>query len=680
MMMPSMPSAVPAPPRPPADPTQAQGLQLSDDDYAAWKQRITASKRFIDQKREQWKANMRAYMAKVLDVPPTEHIVVVPIEYSYTELKKAQLAFQVPEVHLKPKLPGLEGAVAVFQAAVNHELGDDNADAKTLIDECLMDLLICGIAASKVAYVSHIRTRQKAVLQPGQLDPMTGQPGPEVEVIDPATGQPQMQDVPYLAGEDYRWDRFPAEQLLVPSDFEQSDFDRAPWLAMEFRMDLQTAKRTFTLPDNFDTTQSTPRETLSSDDQPAREHTTLKQVIGHEIWLQADVYDEQALPGQYRQLVLIDGLDHAAVYKDSPYQQIGDDGKLHGMEGNPICPLTVRFLPGSAYPISDVEIARPLSQELSKGRTQMIQFRDRVLPRYGYNRTNMDPETLVKLETGQTGQFIGFDHPPAECVAPLAPAQYQRENFTFNDVVRRDVQQTWATGATPGGQVEPEARTATEVNNAQGTADVRLDNERTWFLRWFCRGASKFGSLLQLFKDDEGFAEITGPDGVKQLQAWDRTHIQGKFAFAAKPDSALRLDADVERRQSLAIYNLLGKDPNVNRVELLKTVLLRHNIDPSKIVVPTPPPAPHPEPPKIALSFKGDDLGNPMVLAILQQVGIQLPTQEELAGMSGQQGPIGAPGQPQGPPGLVPHPGAMPQAEPLNKHALVRDQGRPVTM
>lgn len=666
--------ATPEQPQPATPPVADGQIPLTDDQVAEWKQRITASQRIVEQRIDQWKANVRAYMGRVLERFPTDHHVNIPLEFAYVELKKAQLAFQVPEVVLKPKLPGLEGAVPVFQAAVNHELDDDNAKASVMIDEVLTDTLMCSMGASKIAYVSHIRTRQQPVTQPGMPDPLTGQPGPPTVVMDPATGQPQMQDVPYLAGEEYRWDRFPLEQLLIPVEFEQSDFDRAPWLGMRFRMDLKAAIAQFGLPTDFSATKSAARETLSSAEGPSRDTTTIQQVEGTELWYRAEVFDETALPGQYRKLVLIDGHDPVVDHRDSPYQQVGDDGKLHGMEGNPIHPLTLRFLPGSAYPMGDVEIARPISEELSKGRTQMIQFRDRVIPAMGYDRTKIDPETKAKIESNQQiGKWLGFDGNPNEAVSPIAMSQFPRENFTFDEVARHDYETTWAMGRNQTGTVEPEARTATEVHAAQSAADVRLDKERTQVLRWFTKGAAKFASLLQLFKDDQGYAEIVGPDGVKALQAWDRRHIQGEFAFTAKPDSALRIDADVERRQALALYNLLGRDPNVNRVELLKTVLLRHNIDPGKIVVQTPPPAPHPEPPKISLALKGEDLDNQVVLVILQQLGIQLP-------------PPPGTEPPQGPPGMLsqqaspPHPGATPQIEALSKHQLANDQANPKVM
>lgn len=668
-----MDMAPPAPPSPP--PPTAPPPEMPRDMLAKWWARIEASDQAITTYKAEWQKNIAAYMGKVLDALPKDHFVNVPLEFAYVELKKAQLAFQVPEFYLKPMLPGLEAAVPVFQGAVNHELGPDGADLKTTIDEATTDALTCSIAGTEIGYTCDLRTRQVPVMQPGPPDPMTGAPGPPTPAVDPLTGQPQLQDEQYCAHEEYFWTRFPVEDLLIPTDFTKSDFDKAPWLGVRFTQDLASAKVQYDLPPDFGATISQPRETLSSAERPDPGQPTYLEVEILRIWYQTKIFepDSDALPGQYSRLVLIKGLrDRPAKWERSPYQQVGPDGKLTGMKGNPIHPLTLRFLPGSAYPVGDVSIARPISAELSIGRTQMIQFRDRALPMRLLNRDAIDIETRDKIVNGEIMANVTVDGKPSEVASMLALPQMPRETTTTNDMVMHDFQRTWAVGATPGGIVEPEARTATEVQNAQGTADVRLDAERTRILNWLCKGARKFGALLQQFKDTKGYAEIVGPDGVKALQAWDMHAIQGEYAFKAKPDSALRVDADVERKQSLALYNLLGKDPNVNRVELLKSVLQKHNLDPNKIVVQTPPSQPHPDALKISLSIKADELGNPMVLAILQQQGIVLPTKEELAGM-----PSAPPQQP--PPGQQPsppHPGAMPQASPINQHALDQQVGK----
>jgi len=656
----------------PPDPAREETL------VGEWMNRITASEHVVDQLKIGWQKNVRAYMGKVLDVTPRDHAVQVPLEYSYVEQKKSQLVFQVPEVHLKPKNPASAAAVPTFAAAVNHELGEENADAPTLIDEMATDVLLCGIAASKIGYVADIRTRQVPVLQPAPPDPMTGAPPVDpqtqqprmVQAVDPMTGEPQLQDEPYLAHEQYFWNEFPTEDLLIPVDFVGSRFDRAAWLGMKFVMDFTQAKKELNLPDDFAATIQTPRETLSSEERPTREGGALKQVEGYEIWLKAAVFapDEDPLPNQLKELVLIKGHNKPVRYRNSPYQWLGDgqegrpnDGKLHGMEGFPIHPLTLRFLPGSAYPVSDVGIARPLSEEISLGRTQMAQFRDRALPMQWYNRDLLTKETLEKMERGEIMSRIGVDGNGNEQIGIVSLPMFPRDNYQFNEIGEKDLRDTWAIRPAT---VETEGRTATEVRDATAVSDVRLDKERKRFLRWFTTGAAKFASLLQQFKDDAGFVEIVGPDGQKALQQWDRKAVQGEFVFSAKPDSALRLDADVERRQAANLYNLIGRDPNVRRTELLKALLTKHNLDPDKIVVETPPAEPKPEPPKINLSFKAEDLSNPMVLAILAQIGIEMPP----GLVAQQQQAPGAPGT--APPVQQPHPGAVPTAEPINQHQM----------
>src|SRR5690242_19373421 len=136
------PSSAPAMP-PPAAPAPAQpapptggGLMLTEEQIAQWKQRKDAALRVIEDRRTtSWRKNITAYMGRVLDKLPKDHVVNVLLEFAFVESKKAQLAFQVPEVHLAPQLPGLEAAVSVFQPALNHELGDHGANVKQCVDE-----------------------------------------------------------------------------------------------------------------------------------------------------------------------------------------------------------------------------------------------------------------------------------------------------------------------------------------------------------------------------------------------------------------------------------------------------------------------------------------------------------------------------------------------------------------
>lgn len=651
-------------------------IPMSDEVFKQWCARADASKRFAKDMRDRWRTYILAYMARYLKHLPVEHRVVVPLEYAYTELKAAQLAFQVPEVHLKGRNPQSAPAVPLFQAALNFELGDTNAAVKTCVDECLIDVLTCGITAAKVGYQAHMRTRQVPVLGPPGVDPMTGQPTPPAPIVDPATGGPMLQDETYVAGEEYFADHIPTEHLLVPVEFVGSNFNKSGWLGYAEEIPVSVLADYGLVEDDVQVI-TTPPETLSSEQFPSRDTTGFdKRVRRVELYYQAMVYDRASnpFPGQYRKLVMLDGYKGGpVVHEDCPYQWVGDgeegrpaDGKLHGMEGNPIEVLTIRFLPGSAYPLTDIEMGMPQSQEISVGRTQMVQHRDRARAFRAFNREKLaDPEIINKLKSGETNDWIGVDGNINEIFGIISPAQFQRADFEFNQISQSDFDRTWA--ISNAGNLEPEARTATEVRRAAGATDVRLDKERTWVLRWFVRIATKFGALLQRYMTEERWVEIVGEDGKPAMAAWNRDTVQGEFVYTAKPDSALRLDADVERRQIANLYNLARRDPNVRGDELLKKLFASHGMEPTLMIAPTPPPqAPKPEPPKVSINIKGEDLNPhapqyPNILVVMAAAGMPLtPQQPE------------APAQPPtngGPPSPA-HPGAALQVDVLSKHAL----------
>ena len=148
------------------------------------------------------------------------------------------------------------------------------------------------------------------------------------------------------------------------------------------------------------------------------------------------------------------------------------------------------------------------------------------------------------------------------------------------------------------------------------------------------------------------------------MAVWDKTAIAGQFVFTAKPDSAIRQDAAADRKEALDRYQLMANDPNVNRQELLRDLLLKSNLDPSTILV-QPQPA-KPAPPTVAISFSGEDL-NPLslsypgVYAVLTSSGVQgLPQPPPHPVPMGVGGGMGPPAE---------HPGSVARVSPLNQHA-----------
>jgi hypothetical protein len=592
---------------------------------AIWHARIkSAADRMRTTKVASGRENVKRYEMKTLSAAPTEDTVVVPDDFSNTEQKKAQLFFKSPDVKLKPTMKGLDQAVHLFEAVVNEQLGPDGADVESAIGEALFDLLCpAGFGATEIGYQS--------TTKPVKLPAMSAE---AAQLAGIAPEMVPLIDSTATIHQRFFWERFSPGQLLYPDDFTASNFDKSPWIGRRFRADAAATRRQYNLRDDQGT-----QSTIGSDDMLMSEQadnsdrsTTPKLTIT-KLWYQAHVYDAAALnPELIREMVFVDGVDEPVIHRDSTYQQFDQYGRFQvGMRGYPVHVLTVRYVSDKPLPPSDCDISRVLVDEKSKFRTQMIMQRDRSLPQRWINTQRAGKEFIEKIRGGDWRAafqaLIEVDGDGKEVIGEISTARYPRENYTANDYCDRDIQKAWAMGSNQQGAETDTSRTATELSLIQGNTDVRLDYERDKVVKWFCKGAEKFASLIQLFADDTQYVEVLGGD-APGLQAWDKTKIQGRFVFTAKPDSAIRVDAAQERRSALDLYRVTANDPNVRRTELLKSIVQKYGFDPATVVAEELPEK-GPEPPKVTLSISGADLAPTMpqyqaCLAILSANGIHI--------------------------------------------------------
>lgn len=578
--------------------------------FAAWNSRISAAEEKRDRNKALWKANVNRYRGKMLEYQPEYDHIVVPKDYASVEQKKAQLFFQSPDIQLTALLPGMEKTAQLFQAVINHQLGPHEINVKTTIDEVLFDLLCpAGIGATKIGYEN---------------------------VLDgaiPMELENRLVPAPNIIFERYFWDRISPLMLLIPDDFHGSDYDKASWLGYKDYISPERASELYSISleelptggPGYDA-----EELLSQEDAVAM-RPKLNMLTRYEIWYRASTFDPRVRhPEECRQLCIIKGLDRPAAHRLSPYQKYVQR-RLIGMTGYPIHIFTLRYVSDSAYPPSDCSTSRPLGDELNKSRTQMLLQRDRSIPlRFGDIQRLGGQAGVDKICRGIWQAIIpitGLDrnNPP---VQEVARAQYPRENFEFNNIISRDYDEAWALSSTQRGQETEDVRSATEIQRLSSAAEVRMEAERNRFLAQYVRGVEKLATLLQLFADTPQYVRITGPEGGTWLSQWDKTLVQGKYAFSIKPDSAIRIDVQQERRQLLQLYNFFANDPMINRTELAAPILRKHNFDPEKVLV-RQLPEKKPDPPNISYRFGGDDLNPtnpsfPIVMEILRQGGVQV--------------------------------------------------------
>jgi hypothetical protein len=204
----------------------------------------------------------------------------------------------------------------------------------------------------------------------------------------------------------------------------------------------------------------------------------------------------------------------------------------------------------------------------------------------------------------------------------IAPANWPRENFEFDKIGKDDAQAAW--GLQIRGTDDNPDQTATKSSIENTASGNRLEKERSRVLQQFyLRGVAKGIALKQLFADDTNYVRVAGADGVKRLQAWDKTTIQGRFAFDIKTDSGKRQDISAERQQISNWINFSGKSQYIDQSENWRQAAEAWGKDPTRLVVQPQPPSPPPATSSVQL--KPDDFvgpAGPIAMELAKACGI----------------------------------------------------------
>lgn len=594
-------------------------LPLNDKTFATFKRGVDDSLKATRNLAKLWDKNIEKTFGG-LPKDWDDGSVRVNKEFSRVKQKQSLLFFRVPEVQLKPLRPDAEPIAAIAAAALNQVLSKE-MKCSYMVDEILTDALCpAGFGVSKISYEA---ITQKVKVPKAEYQGLA----PEIVAGLQETGVETEDEVDVPTYECYDWGRKPYKHFLYPTDFDGSDFDESPWLGLKFAMPGMEAKRQFKLTDKeLEGCKVTPGD----EDRDSEKQDTVGKVEGYEIWYRACYFDDKVShKDHFRKLVYLKGVEKPVVHEDSPYQRI-ENGRVIGVKRYPIRVLSLTYVPDQPIPPSDVTITRPAVAELEKGRTLMMLQRERSLPIRWFDTNQISEEAESLLEDGIVQSWLPMNGPATNAIGEVSRANYPRENFEFNKIIEQDMSEAWALGADQLGQNSPGEQTAREVSERSSASQTRLDYERSKVLRFFREGAEVVFGLLQMFATQPKYAELVGDNGAKALVAWTSQMLQsGDFAFEARPDAALRLDAQADRQQSLNIFSLLANDPMVNRKELLTEVVRTHSMLPEKLVAPQPPEK-EPERPSISFRFSGEDMDPTrpsalMVYEILKQSGMELP-------------------------------------------------------
>lgn len=597
---------------------------------ASWMGRFQATREVRKALFKTWQENVAARVGKGERRTPTGESVNVPADWARTKNKQAQLWYQVPEVQLEGRQEMYAALAATFASALNFEL-TEKMHTEHVMNECLGDVInASGIMIAKVGYEGQFENVPMPLADPTMQPPP--QPGMGMPQPDMGTEPPPTTMVPRAVYQCIYAERISPAHFLWPVEFIGSNWQKAHWLGWDGYKRVAEAVRLGWVPAGFEGTSIDDAEWLLIK-EPGDTKSQDGWVKFAEAFYRPAFFDPNEKDvRKIKRVVIVEGLEgekSKVVDEDFKWQQYDPQSfSWKGMTSFPIKVATIAHISDKAIPPSDSEMGRSQVRELNTTRAQFLQQRKHSMPLRWVDVNQVDEEIVERLRKGTWQDMIPMNGPGDHAIGEVARASFPHETWEGDRVIKADLDESWSMGQPQMSAPTKGDTTATEIRTMQTSLNVRLSFEQGWVLRFFIEIAQATASLMQLFYDQTEYVKVVGPDGIAKLQPFIGTATPGEYFFKTKPDSQLKLDAQQERSESLNLYKLLRQDPLINPTALVGAVLEKHGIDPTKVFAPPQPPKK--EGPKVAYSFKGEDLLNPIAVALIQKGDTPL-TPEDIA-------------------------------------------------
>jgi hypothetical protein len=460
----------------------ADATETSSDPWGAWRGRITASRARRDQHIGDWQTNVRkrkgtsgnSTAAESTTLRASTSGVAVNQDWPLTKAKIAQLYSQTPEVRLSPRSEQYQAAVPVFGQQLNDTITDINVGGT--IEEILADVVnAAGIGAVVVSYTAKTEPRQIPAVDP-MIAGMSGQPPPMVTVEAVVDCQ-------------YRGERISPSDLLIPSDFTGSDYDKARWLGYDGRLTWTQAQAAFGLTDDQKDDvcgkdkRSSGNNTLNTDSTKFNDTDV---VPFNEIFYWRHFYHpEETSYRALQRVVFVDGIDEPVINEPYTGQKRLEDGRLVGVIKNPIRVLTLTYISDESLPPSDSTIARSQTTELEESREAMRQQRQHSIPIRWFDTNRVSPNAKTKLEKGTHQGFIPTNGDGSRAVGEVSRAAFPPEKFEIDRVIKSEITEYYQVGSNQAGAFASGERSASEARIVERNFQTRVGQERDKVTKFF---------------------------------------------------------------------------------------------------------------------------------------------------------------------------------------------------
>lgn len=659
-----MPEEVIAPvPGLPTDPETAQ--TAPQDRIESFQKRIAASKNYRKKLLQNWTVNIDYRRGKPFASQTDEDSISVNLDWSFTKAKITALFSQVPQVRVNhpPESTFAGPWLGAFERRVNDTIV--TAGVEAAFEEVLPDCInAAGISAAIVSYEAVTEDREVPAIDISSLPPELVQ---EALTLGTIGGEPIPTDsVPVTIDHRYTIRRISPSDLLVPTEYQASDFDNGGWIGRSGRTTWPNAMRWFRLSPEDKQRALTDNNNITDQlthDYDRDIYVTDDEVGFDEVFYRESEYSETPVAfDRIHHLVFLHGLDKPVIDEVWKGQDIDEEtGSIIGALQFPIRVLTLTYITDEPIPPSDSAVARPQVNEINKGRSQIVRQRERSIPVRWFDVNRIDPAIQHTLMRGVWQAAIPVQGQGDRVIGEVARANRPGEDYAFDATAKQDLQEVWSVGPNQIG-AGTGIETQGEASIVQASFTSKIGRERARVGAFFVGIARVLGGLMCLYEDPSSFGDGFHPRFSRLLR------------YSILADSTVLIDANQRLQRLNNFVNMYGKSGWIQLEPVLKEVATLVGLDPNVVVKP-PEPAP-PEQPNMSIRFTGsEDLMNPLVLATLMRNGQappaelieqakQLIEQAIKRPVPGESGPEGAPTPDQPAPaigdanptlGLMPH-------------------------
>ncbi|MEP6466896.1 MAG: hypothetical protein ABJB05_11360, partial [Parafilimonas sp.] len=208
--------------------------------------------------------------------------------------------------------------------------------------------------------------------------------------------------------------------------------------------------------------------------------------------------------------------------------------------GHPFVFLGDYEVPGEFYPMGELEAIESLMDELNKTRSQLMNARNQLVPKYLFDQDMFDDAGVSALESPVPMTMVPVNtagKPMQESIMPMPTQNINPELFTYSQDVQAELDLVSGVTEFQRGTAPNLRRTATEVSQIQDAANARAADKQAQIEDFYRRLGERLLQLNQQYLTGEQAARITRQDGTKVWFTYTHADICGQFDFSVESGS-----------------------------------------------------------------------------------------------------------------------------------------------